>query len=138
MDPLFLVDMEGETPFIIIHVAGMRPVGGEGGGGHTSLLLHHHCPLHRHHHHHQVVRATSAAMSTMFLLTLFALSRHLLLLNILSCPSHPEKKIKIQLVPPTGDVTALHTEYGLAKKEKEKKKKKKTALFDFPVMLVWI
>lgn len=125
MDPLFLVDMEGETPFIIIHVAGMRPVGGEGGGGHTSLLLHHHCPLHRHHHHHQVVRATSAAMSTMFLLTLFALSRHLLLLNILSCPSHPEKQIKIQLVPPTGDVTALHTEYGLAKKEKEKKKRKR-------------
>ena len=59
-----------------------------------------------------------------------------MLLNILSCPSHPEKKIKIQLVPPTGDVTALHTEYVLAKKEKERKKK--TALFDFPVMLVWI
>lgn len=28
MDPLFLVDMEGETPFMIIHVAGTRPVGG--------------------------------------------------------------------------------------------------------------
>lgn len=58
-------------------------------------------------------------------IVLFALSRHLLLLNILSCPSHPEKQIKIQLVPPTGDVTALHTEYGLAKKEKEKKKRKR-------------
>ena len=49
------------------------------------------------------------------------------------------KTIKIQLVPPTGDVTALHTEYGLAKKEKRRRRrKKKTALFDFPVMLVWI
>lgn len=35
------------------------------------------------------------------------------------------KTIKIQLVPPTGDVTALHTEYGLAKKEKRRRRKKK-------------
>lgn len=122
MDPLFLVDMEGETPFIIIHVAGTRPVGG--GGGHTSLLLHHHCPLHHHHHHHQVVRATSAAMSTMFLLTLFCSHSAGICCSWIFSAVHHIRRNRLKFSWSLPQVMSQHSTQNMDWQRRRKKKKK--------------